>query len=50
MAAWMLALALLGLLLGGCASGPGRTSAPGFQDKGESGEGGRNGGMGGGSM
>jgi hypothetical protein len=47
MAAWMLALALVGLLLGECATGPGRTSAPGFQDKGESG---RNGGMGAGPM
>jgi hypothetical protein len=44
MAAWLLALVLLVLLVGGCATGSGRPSGPGFQEKHESE------GMGGGSM
>ena len=48
--AWMPALALLVLLVGGCAAGVGQSPAPGFQEKREDGGGGRNGGMGGGSM
>jgi hypothetical protein len=46
----LLALVLLALLVGGCATTPGRPPGPSFQDKGGTGEGGGNGGMGGGMM